>query len=513
MSSARTIPIWDSLEVLSLEHFRDVSADIDADIAVVGAGIAGLASALCLVQEGRRVTIIDHAGFGEGESLRTTAHLASALDDRYTHLARWHGARGARLAAISHGAAVDWIEQFCLAQDDRCGFQRVKGYLFSHNRDPTSLREEADAAVAAGLPARMLEAGLSDLPGLGPVLEFDRQARVDMDRLLQALAQTLIDQGVTFLKARVDEVKGGDVVTLATGTGALIHAAKAIMATNVPFNDTVAIHTKQAPYRTYAVAGPCAPGSIPDALFWDDADPYHYVRLVEDRRQPGQWLAIVGGEDHKTGQDADPLAYVRLQAWARDRFPGLDTFTYAWSGQVLEPVDGLGFIGADPGGQRNVYIVTGDSGNGVTNATVAGMLLADLIAGRANPWAELYDPQRKTLRAGGDWLGENANVAGQYGDWLRGGDLDDIEQLARGEGAVVRRGLHRVAVYRDGEGTLHAYSARCPHLGCAVRWSPQEKSWDCPCHGSRFDGQSGAILNGPARESLQPFTLDDTHRR
>lgn len=507
MSTARTLPLWGSLAHLSQKYFQEISEPGEADVVIIGAGIAGLATAIALLEDGRRVTMVDREGFGEGESLRTTAHLASALDDRFANLQRWHGSEGARLAADSHAAAIDWLEQVC-ALSHAISFQRVTGYLFAHDGAIERLQDEARAAREAGLDARLKAAGLPDWPQLGPVLEFPDQARVDMQELIQLLARRAADLGSRFVRADAQGVSGGNRVTVALSNGISLTAAAAVIATNVPFHERFALHTKQAPYRSYVVAAPCEAGDIPDALVWDDADPYHYVRWVANLQQPGTGWALIGGEDHKTGQDDDPEAYVRLQAWARERFPRLQRFTHAWSGQILEPADGLAFIGADPGGEKNVFVITGDSGNGVTHGALGGLLLRDLIQGRDHPWAKLYDPCRKPLKAGTAWLKENANVAAQYSDWVNPADATTPAALSRGEGAVLRRGLHRVAVYRDAGGELHAFSARCPHLGCVVRWSPQEKSWDCPCHGSRFGARDGQVLNGPAHQPLSPFDLE-----
>ncbi|RPI01148.1 MAG: FAD-dependent oxidoreductase, partial [Zetaproteobacteria bacterium] len=245
---------------------------------------------------------------------------------------------------------------------------------------------------------------------------------------------------------------------------------------------------------------------VPTALHWDTLDPYHYVRiqplspeagLTEPSGSEGQDVLIVGGEDHKTGQaevQADP--YARLESWTRLRFPMIREVKYRWSGQVLETIDGLAFIGRNPLDAPNVFIVTGDSGMGMTHGTIAGILLTDLILGRENPWAKLYDPSRKTLQALGRFLNENLNVAVQYGDWLTGGDVDSPAQIKPGAGAVIRRGLTKMAMYRDEQGALHEHSAVCPHLGGIVHWNDAEKTWDCPCHGSRFD-RRGGVLNQP----------------
>ncbi|KLJ01664.1 FAD-dependent oxidoreductase [Luteimonas sp. FCS-9] len=503
MSTGITRPVWLDDSEPTADRFTEKNPSREQDVVVVGAGVAGLTAAVQLARAGRDVLIVERDDVGAGETLRTTAHLASALDDRFFNLARHHGEAGARLAAASHAAAIDWIE--AMARDGiDCDFRRVSGYLFPHDEDVSDIEREYDAARQAGLDVERLP-GLDALPALGgPVLRFAGQARVDIGRYMQGLAEEARVAGCRFHRAEVDRVEGGDRPTLTLGERTL-QARAVVVATNVPFHPTGATFHKQAPYRSFVVAGEIAADAVPDGLYWDDADPYHYVRL--HARRDGTWMLIVGGADHKTGQDDDPEVYARLQAWARARFPGLGTFTHAWSGQVLEPADGLAFLGADPANE-NVYLVTGDSGNGITHGTLGGLLIADLIQGRDNPWIELYDPGRKPFRSGGAWMRENANAALQFRDWIKPADAAAPDDIARGTGAVLRRGLRRVAVYRAGDDSLHAHDARCPHMGCVVRWSTEEKSWDCPCHGSRFDARTGAILNGPTDRPLAPCTLD-----
>ena len=503
MSTALTIPVWHDLRFDDAAWFDVAEPAALQDVVVIGAGVAGLTTAVELARAGRDVLVIEREGIGAGETLRTTAHLASALDDRFHVLARHHGRDGARLAAASHAAAIDWIEALAASGPD-CGFRRVPGYLFPHADDAAGIERESEAAREAGLEVERLDR-LEPLQLRGPVLRFAGQARVDIARYVRRLAEEARDAGCRFHRAEVSDVDGGAMPEL-VADGRTVGAAAVVVATNVPFHGTTATFHKQAPYRSFVVAGEIDADAVPDALYWDDADPYHYVRL--HRHPDGRTLLLVGGGDHKTGQADDPEVYKRLQAWARAHFPGVGKFTHAWSGQVLEPVDGLGFLGADPA-NANVYLITGDSGNGITHGTLGGLLVADLIQGRDNPWAALYDPGRTPLRGSGEWARENANVALQFRDWIRPAGISHVDEIPRGSGAVLRRGVHRIAVYRAGDDSLHAYNARCPHMGCVVHWSGEEKSWDCPCHGSRFEARTGAILNGPTDRPLAPFRLDD----
>jgi nitrite reductase/ring-hydroxylating ferredoxin subunit len=295
-------------------------------------------------------------------------------------------------------------------------------------------------------------------------------------------------------------VQGGAPVRVETERGHVILASASVVATNSPITDYVVTHAKQAPYRTLAIAARVPAGSVPDALYWEEADPYLYIRL-----QPWDghdWL-IVGGEDYKTGQKEDDDDRLRrLEQWTRQAFPMVEAVEHRWSGQVLEPSDGLAYIGPNPDGAENVYIITGDSGHGMTHGTLGAILVSDLVLGRENPWRELYDPRRVSLKSVKELAKENLNVAVQYAAWVLPGDVSGEDDVPAGEGRVVRRGARLLAIYRDEGGAVHRRSAACTHLKCIVNWNQLEKSWDCPCHGSRFDPY-GAVLNGPAMKPLE----------
>lgn len=497
-----TDSIW--IESARIPQRQSLDRDAQCDVCVVGAGIAGLTTAYLLGRAGQSVIVLEDGQIGSGETGRTTAHLVNALDDRYIELARLHGEHGARLAADSHTKAIDQVEAIVTEAQIDCEFERLDGYLFVPPGDDRALLdEELEAARQAGLNAVHMVAR-TPWPKFdtGPALCFPRQAQFHPMKYLAGLARAIESRsGRIHTGTHASDIKGGPQATVKTKAGHTVTARTVVVATNTPVNDIVTVHTKQAAYRTFVIGIAVPAGSVTRALYWDTPHPYHYVRLAKG--SDANDVLIVGGEDHKTGQEDDAEnRFANLTEWARERFPTTGDALYAWSGQVMEPVDGLAFIGRNPGDADNVYIVTGDSGNGMTHGTIAGILLTDLIGGRENPWATLYDPARVTLRATPKFAKENLNVAAQYTDLVTAGDISSLEELAPGTGAILRRGLKKIAVYRDAAGTIGELSAVCPHLGCIVQWNSTEKTWDCPCHGSRFDLE-GKVINGPAISDLK----------
>jgi glycine/D-amino acid oxidase-like deaminating enzyme/nitrite reductase/ring-hydroxylating ferredoxin subunit len=474
-------------------------------VCIVGAGIAGLTTAYLLAREGRRVVVLDDGPLAGGMTERTTAHLTHAIDDRIVEIERLHGEKGARIAVDSHTAAIERIASIAEEEGIDCELERVDGYLFAAPGDPEDLLvRELEAAHRAGL-GEVVWVDRAPLPAFetGPCLRFPRQAQFHPLKYLAGLVPAIERLGGRlFTGTHATSVEGGGAARVETRRGAVVTAEAIVVATNTPVNDRFAIHTKQVPYTTYVVGIAVPRESVPRALYWDTGDPYHYVRL---ETVSGHDVLIVGGEDHKTAQADDGLErFSRLEAWARERFPSAGRAEYRWSGQVMEPVDGVAFIGRNPGDAPNVYIATGDSGMGMTHGTIAGILITDLVMGRESPWEALYDPSRKTARALGTYARENLNVAGRLAvDYLSPGEVDSADEIPAGEGAILRRGLTKVAVYRDGDGGLHERSALCTHLGCIVAWNRAEKSWDCPCHGSRFD-RYGQVITGPANVDLSP---------
>ncbi|HJU90282.1 MAG TPA: FAD-dependent oxidoreductase [Gemmatimonadaceae bacterium] len=505
--SGSTQSIWlDTTDIPKREPLRE---DTQADVCVVGAGIAGITTAYLLGRSGKRVVVVDDGPIAGGETGRTTAHLAFALDDFFSEIEKMHGAEGARIAAESHMAAVDRIESIIRDEKISCDFERVAGYWFAEDEDGgKELDEEAAAAKRAGIPGveRMVQ-----IPGVPfktrAALRIPNQAQFHPLKYIAALARAIErDGGRIFCDSHVSDLeKRARRPKVKTSDGQTVTADAIVFATNSPVNDWVTIHTKQAAYRTYVIGASIKSGEVPHGLYWDNLDPYHYVRLAVGRTSE---TLIVGGQDHKTGQaDDQEERFDALIEWTRERFPKAGEVTYKWSGQIIEPNDYMAFIGRNPG-DENIFIATGDSGNGMTHGTVAGMLIADLILKQDNHWSKLYDPSRISLRSTPEFLRENLNVAAQYRDYATPGEISLPDELQRDSGAVMRDGTKKIAVYKDESGALHMRSAVCPHLYCIVDWNDTEKTWDCPCHGSRFD-RYGKVINGPAISDLSELDSGD----
>lgn len=496
--------VWMDTAEVPLES--SLAKEVSADVCIVGAGIAGMSTAYLLAREGKSVVVLDDGPIGGGMTERTTAHLVNALDDRYFELERLHGEEGARLAAESHTAAINAVEAIVEQEAINCEFERLDGYLFVPPRESQKvLDDELEAVHKAGLTdIEKVERVPWDSYDTGPALRFPRQAQFHPLKYLAGLARAIKEKGGRiYTQTHATEIEGGKQARVETTGGGVVNAGAVVVATNTPINDLIAIHTKQAPYQTYVIGARIPLGSVTRALYWDTPDPYHYIRIETVGEAAAAYdVLIVGGEDHKTGQQNDAnKRFAALERWTRHRFPMVEGIEYRWSGEVMEPIDGLAFIGRNPMDKDNVYIATGDSGNGMTHGTIAGILLNDLIMGRKNAWESLYDPSRITLKALPEFVKENLNVAMQFADLIVAGDVESVAEIKPGAGAIISRGLHKVAVYRDAEGETHELSAVCRHLGCIVNWNTLENTWDCPCHGSRYDAL-GKVIQGPANSDL-----------
>ncbi|MBX3018825.1 MAG: FAD-dependent oxidoreductase [Bdellovibrionaceae bacterium] len=506
-----TRSLWQDAEAET--HIGALTHDFNVDVCVIGGGIAGLTTAYLLQKEGKRVCVLEDFEIASGQSGRTTAQFVTALDERYVNLERYHGARGAEMAADSHSEAIEFVRKIVEDESIDCEMRFVDGYLFADGGHERLLEDELEACHRAGL-FEVERLATSPVPSMseGPCLRFPNQLQLHPVKYLNALANKFEERGGRiFTRTRAVEVRGGEDAYVKTQEGHTVQAQAIVVATNSPVNDLFAIHTKQAPYRSYVIGVKVPAGTVREGFYWDSEEPFHYVRLEAGPRDadPGLMeldydILIVGGEDHKTGQDQDPEArFTRLLEWTRAKFPQSTDLLYRWSGQVMQSMDGVGFLGHNPMDRDNVYVITGDSGNGMTHGTIGAMLITDQIMGRPNVWETLYNPSRVSLRATGRFLLENVNVAAQYVDWFTPKGDPDFANLPAGEGVVVREGLKMIAAYKNDDGNMELMSAVCPHLAGIVQWNTVEKSWDCPCHGSRFDCH-GKVIEGPAFQDLRP---------
>jgi glycine/D-amino acid oxidase-like deaminating enzyme/nitrite reductase/ring-hydroxylating ferredoxin subunit len=504
VSRERTVSIWMDTEVAAAPV---LGRNDTADTVVVGAGIAGLSTAYELAVRGQDVVVLDRGPIGKGMTARTTAHLVPISDDSFSAFIKLRGEKAARLYHESQSAAVDRIDALQREHKIACEFRRLDGYLFpALGQNPSQLDAELEAARklgvavedAAGLPFKGLETTRC--------LRYPGQATFHPLKYLRGLVKAIQARGGRFYAdtavEKIEEDENG--VAARTASGKAVRARHAVVATNSPINGDLPIHTKQGPYRTYAMAFALPRGAVADALYWDTLDPYHYVRL--QRGSGATDYLIVGGADHKSGEADDADArFAALEAWMRNLVPALGRETHRWSGQILDPVDYAGFIGLNPGNEK-AYIATGDSGQGITHGVVAGLLIADLIVRGESPWAELYDPARKTGSAIGNFVSENVTALKNFAEYIAPGELSSFDELEPGRGAIIRHGLKKVAAYRDDQGELHARSAACTHAGCHVHWNSLETCWDCPCHGSQF-AVDGTPLNAPAVSALAPIEV------
>jgi glycine/D-amino acid oxidase-like deaminating enzyme/nitrite reductase/ring-hydroxylating ferredoxin subunit len=514
ITSGEDISFWiDSVKPLMYEP---LNKDIETDILIIGGGLAGITTAYCLLKAGKKVVLVEDGFIGSGESGRTTAHITCALDDRYYEIEKVFGEDGSKKAAESHIAAIEWIDKIVKEEQIDCDFERIDGYLFVHPTDTKeSLVKEYEATRRAGLTTEWVEQIPLISNVTSPGIRFPNQAQFHLMKYLQALAQAVVRMGgIIYTSTRAKDIdKKGAICN-----GYKVNASHIVVATNTPVNDFITMHTKQFPYRTYVIGAKVPKGKLAHTLWWDTGDmksiwvtaPYHYVRL--NKYDDEYDLLISGGEDHKTGQaDEEKISeedrHVRLTEWTRNHFPMIEDIVYKWSGQVIEPVDYMAFIGKNPG-DDNVYIITSDSGNGMTHCTIGGIMITDMISGKDNPWTDLYSPKRIPLKTPGTFISEVFNTFKQYGDYIKKSDIKELDQLKTGEGAILGKGLKKLAVYRDEHNNIHSFSAVCPHMGCVVQWNASEKSFDCPCHGSRFT-KEGTVINGPASSDLKKLEIKD----
>jgi glycine/D-amino acid oxidase-like deaminating enzyme/nitrite reductase/ring-hydroxylating ferredoxin subunit len=470
------------------------------DVAILGGGLAGLTAAYLLSKTGKTVAVIEAGHIASGVSGNTTAKITSLHTLIYKDLIDRFGEAKARLYGESNEWAIRFIEQTVGALAIDCDFERDAAFTYALTDETLkSVQDEVSAAQNLGLPAAFAESTPLPFATKGAVV-FRDQARFHPRKYLLALATAAAGNGVAiFENSRATSVEEYETYCDVECEGGSVKAGSVLVLTHFPFHDKAMFFARLSPQRSYALVGRVS-GPLPEGMFISADEPERSVRRA---RMDDTDVLIFGGEVHKTGQEDDTRTrYAAVAEWARQNF-SVEEFLYHWSTQDNKTLDGVPYIGKESKGTKRVFMASGFDGWGMTGCTVAGKLLSDLVQDIDNPWAELYDPNRSEIKAAGHAVSENLNVAKHLiGDKIKGAEDLAPTNLAPGQALVVDWRSHKVAAYKDESGKLHAVSANCTHMGCTLHWNTAEKSWDCPCHGSRFD-PDGAVLHGPAVTPLE----------
>ena len=473
--------IW--TEQTSIPPRAALEGDRQADVAVIGAGLAGCLTGHLLQKEGLNVVVLEADRIGSGQTGGTTAKVTSQHGLIYDRLITQLGPELAGQYARANQRAVEQYGALVETEGIACDFQRTPAYLYT-TQSPGALQKEWSAAVQLGLPARLTTD--TDLPfPVAEALCFEKQARLDPLRFLRAVAKDL-----TIFEHTPVRKADGHILTTDRGT---VLAGKVVFACHYPFVNFPGLYfARMHQARSYVLALEGA-GRLDGMYYGIDPGGLSF-------RMAGDTLLLGGGE-HRTGDNAAGGRYGRLRRAARRYWPDSRELA-AWSAQDCIPHDGVPFIGQYAVSRPDWYVATGFQKWGVTTSMAAAHILTDAILGRTNDCAEVFSPQRFRLRASFGTLAEDLSVTA--GSLLRsyfGAARDAAGEMPVGHGGVVELDGKKVGLYREKEGEDHIVSVRCPHLGCELSWNADEKTWDCPCHGSRFD-HTGTLLSGPAQKDI-----------
>jgi glycine/D-amino acid oxidase-like deaminating enzyme/nitrite reductase/ring-hydroxylating ferredoxin subunit len=483
-----------------------LAGPVEVDVCVIGGGITGLTAAALLKREGKTVAVVESKRIVRGATGYTTAKITSGHGILYAELEGKFGEEGARIYAQSNEAATELIARLVEEDGIDCDFERKANYVYAESEDEVSrVQEEVEAAQRVGLPVSFVRE--TPLPyEVAGAIRLENQAQFHPRKYLLALAAGIAGDGShIFEQTNATNVSDGDPCEVETDKGVL-RARDVIIATHLPFMDRGLFFAKAHPHRSYAVAAPIDGAAAPDGMFINAGTPTRSVRVLRD----GQRTYLnVGGEGHKPATEENtPQRYGTLEEFLQRHWPQAEPVEYRWSTQDYMSVDRVPYIGRLRRGSKHVFAATGYNKWGMTSGTLAAMLLTDRIVGRENEWTELYESKRIKPRASfKKFVKENATAGYHFfADRVRRADEGDPERLGPGEGAIVRLRGRKRAVYRDESGALHVLSPVCQHLYCHVAWNPAEKSWDCPCHGSRYSGD-GQVIEGPTVKALKRLDL------
>jgi glycine/D-amino acid oxidase-like deaminating enzyme/nitrite reductase/ring-hydroxylating ferredoxin subunit len=477
------------------------------DAVIVGGGITGITTGLLLQKAGKSVMIAEAQNIGFGTTGGTTAHLNSFTETPFYQVSKNFGENNAQLMATAMRQALELIKRNVEEYNIDCGYKELPGYLYARDeKESKELEAILEGSQNAGAEVLRCTVVPIKIP-FEKAIEFERQGQLHPAQYIYALAKEFEKiGGVLQEHCRVTGVDENETLTVHT-TNAAVQARNVIYATHIPPGVNL-LHFRCAPYRSYVIAVKLKnEADYPDALIYDMEDPYHYFRTQEIE---GEKYFIAGGEDHKTGHEENTEAcFTRLEAFVR-KYYDVKEVTHRWSSQYFDPADGLPYIGHLPGHPTNMFVATGYGGIGISSGTIAAMLLTDMIVGSKSEYEKLFDPNRiKPVAGFKKFVTEAADVVSHLiGSVLPKEKLEALVELAPGEAKVVKYEGHTIALYKDENGQLHALNSACTHIKCTVGWNATERSWDCPCHGSRFS-YNGELLTAPARKDLEVIKVEE----
>ncbi|WP_353137045.1 FAD-dependent oxidoreductase [Pseudopedobacter sp.] len=493
---------WQSL---NSPNILTPNQEIIFDVLIIGGGITGITTALLLQMEGKKCIIIEARNLGFGTTGGTSAHLNSFFDSTYADIEKDFNEDTAKLVADSGKDTLKSIKNLIERFNIQCDYETKDGLLFSENeKESKQLSKILEASKKAGIDVQKANDNNLPIP-YHEVIEFSQQGQFHPLKYLFGLAKAFVDfGGVIKENTFVTDTGFEDGLHYAESTHGKIQGLNIVHATHIPQRISL-FNFKCAPYRSYVIAVTLSDGEYPDQLIYDMKEPYHYFRT---HTIDGEKYLLIGGEDHKTGHGDPEESLKNLITYAKAYF-NIDTIAYQWSSQYYVPADGLPYIGPFPGREKGCYVATGFNGNGMTFGTLSAQIISDAILGKKNVYAEIYDPSRiKPIAEFSELIKENADVAWHFvADRFPTDFISSLKEIDNDTGRIVIYNGHRIAVYKDHAGKFHALNPTCTHAGCIVNWNQIEKSWDCPCHGGRFN-INGDVISGPPPKNLQKIDIE-----
>ena len=476
------------------------------DCLIVGGGITGLTAALLLQKAGRQTVIAEAHTAGFGTTGGTSAHINTFADTPYSKAESTFGADGAQGFADAINGGLNLIRNNISSYNISCDYELKPGYLYAENEEEAKQLDDIyQGTVKAGVAAAYTDEVPTPVP-FRKALIFEGQAQFHPVKYLDGLQKAYLEAGGTLSEnTLVEGIDSENGIHTAHAGEKSIRAKAVIYATHMPPNITL-LNFECVPYRSYVIAVELENGQYPDALIYDSQEPYHYMRShVID----GKALLLIGGCDHKTGHGDPAQAFASLEEYTR-KYYKVSSVRYRWSSQYYAPIDGFPYIGQLPMMADGIYCATGYNGNGMMLGSIAGQILADLVSGKGSSYEKLFSPSRiKPIDGFSEFVKENVDVAYHFiADRWSIKDTDTLKGLPPGTGKVVEVNGKKIAAYRDDAGAIHALNPVCTHAACIVGWNGEEKSWDCPCHGARYD-IDGNVLTGPATKKLTKINNDE----